>query len=97
MQLGDQLHHQGQSIEGIRSTQENILISLHNIEERLQNPLDGKYVYGIDGIADLFHCSRPTAQRIKSSGVIDKAITQHGRKIIVEAEYALQLLRTHRS
>ena len=46
---------------------------------------------GILGIAKLFGCSLPTANRIKKSGKIDKAITQIGRKIIVDAELALEL------
>ena len=50
-----------------------------------------RYVYGITGIAKLFGCSMPTAHRIKKSGKIDKAITQIGRKIIVDAEMALEL------
>ena len=50
-----------------------------------------KYVYGVRGIAQLFGCSMPTASRIKKSGKIDKAITQIGRKIIVDAELALEL------
>ena len=50
-----------------------------------------KYVYGIPGIVRLFGCSLPTANRIKKSGKIDKAITQIGRKIIVDAELALEL------
>ena len=50
-----------------------------------------KYVYGLKGIADLFGCSIPTANRIKKSGRIDKAIKQIGRKIIVNAELALEL------
>ena len=50
-----------------------------------------KYVYGILGIAKLFGFSLPTANRIKKSGKIDKAITQIGRKIIVDAELALEL------
>ena len=50
-----------------------------------------KYVYGIKGIADLFGCSVPTANKIKRSGKIDKAIIQVGRKIIVDAELALEL------
>lgn len=50
-----------------------------------------KYVYGILGIAQLFDCSLPTANRIKKSKQIDKAITQIGRKIIVDAELALEL------
>ncbi|MCF0203348.1 MAG: DUF3853 family protein [Bacteroidaceae bacterium] len=50
-----------------------------------------KYVYGIDGIAWLFGCSKPTANRIKKSGKIDAAITQIGRKIVVDAEKAIEL------
>ncbi|MHA7110784.1 DUF3853 family protein [Sunxiuqinia elliptica] len=50
-----------------------------------------KYVYGLAGIAKIFGCSIPTANRIKKGGKIDKAITQIGRKIIVDVEMALEL------
>lgn len=50
-----------------------------------------RYVYGIAGIAKLFCCSTRTASKIKSSGKIDKAIQQLGRKIVVNAEMALEL------
>ena len=50
-----------------------------------------RLVYGIKGIADTFGCSIPTANRIKRSGVIDDAITQVGRKIVVDADLALEL------
>ena len=50
-----------------------------------------RYEYGIRGIARIFGCSIPTANRIKKSGRIDAAITQIGRKIIVDAELALKL------
>lgn len=49
------------------------------------------YVYGIAGICEIFSCSKPTAIRIKKSGRIDKAITQVGRKIVIDADLALQL------
>ena len=49
------------------------------------------YVYGLAGIARLFGCSLPTANRIKQSGKINRAITQVGRKIIVDANLALEL------
>ena len=41
--------------------------------------------------ARVFGCSVPTANRIKKSGRIDRAITQIGRKIIVDADMALEL------
>ena len=47
--------------------------------------------YGIEGIAQIFGCSVQTANRIKKSGKINAAITQVGRKIIVDADHALQL------
>ncbi|KXB38509.1 hypothetical protein HMPREF1870_02173 [Bacteroidales bacterium KA00344] len=50
-----------------------------------------QYVYGLAGIARLFGCSLPTANRIKQSGKINRAITQVGRKIIVDADLALEL------
>ncbi len=50
-----------------------------------------RYVYGLAGLARLFGCSLPTANRIKQSGKIDRAITQIGRKIIIDAELALEL------
>ncbi|MBF1446236.1 MULTISPECIES: DUF3853 family protein [Prevotella] len=51
------------------------------------------YEHGIAGIAKIFGCSIPTANRIKKSGVIDSAITQVGRKIVVDSELALSLAK----
>ncbi len=50
-----------------------------------------RLVYGIDGIADLFGVSRTSANAIKKSGVIDRAIKQRGRTIITDADLALEL------
>ena len=50
-----------------------------------------KYVYGRAGIAELFHCSKTTASRIKRDGLIDGAYKQIGRLIVVDAEKALEL------
>lgn len=65
-----------------------------NVEPKVIDTVntDKKYVYGIAGIARLFNCSIPTANRIKKSGRIDKAIKQIGRKIVVDSELALQLV-----
>ena len=76
--------------------EEFIMLSRHASDQTEAQPqpvtdTSKKYVYGIPGIARLFGCSLPTANRIKKSGKIDKAITQIGRKIIVDAELALEL------
>jgi hypothetical protein len=55
-------------------------------------PQEKKYVYGITGIAELFSCSKTTANAIKQSGKIDRAIVQVGRKIAIDAELALSLV-----
>lgn len=52
------------------------------------------YVYGVAGIAKIFGCSVPTASRIKASGVIDGAITQVKRKIIVDVDKAIELAKS---
>lgn len=56
-----------------------------------------KTYYGIEGIAQVFGCSVPTANRIKKSGIIDEAIIQIGRKIIVDGEKALILAKEARA
>lgn len=77
--------------------EEFIFLNRHALQESETKPAqpaagkDKKYVYGIGGIARLFGCSIPTANRIKKSGRIDRAITQIGRKIIVDADMALEL------
>ena len=64
--------------------------SIHT-ETTKETPSEKRYVYGIAGICDIFCCSKATAIRIKKSGVIDKAITQVVRKIVIDADLALQL------
>ena len=48
-------------------------------------------VYGLEGIKTLFDCSTTTAWRIKNSKWIRPAISQVGRKIVVDADLALEL------
>lgn len=50
-----------------------------------------RYVYGLKGLAKLLGCSKTTASRIKTSGKIDKAITQIGALLIIDADLALEL------
>ena len=80
------------------TTEEFLFVNNKNsIDIKYSNPepiqVNKKYVYGINGIATLFGCSKPTANRLKKSKKIDAAITQIGRKIIVDAELALKLVR----
>lgn len=56
-------------------------------------PKEKKLVYGYDGIAGLLKCSRTAVYRLKSSGKIDSAIMQDGRKIIADAEKLLDIMK----
>ena len=57
-------------------------------------PSAGKhYVRGMKELAKALHCSISTAQRIKSSGVIDAAISQNGKVVVIDVERALDILR----
>ena len=68
------------------------------IDESSQSSSTNKktYVYGISGLAAILGCSRPTAQRIKSTGKLDSAISQTGRTIVVDVDKALELIRLDR-
>ena len=61
--------------------------------QKLEKTPEKRIVYGLKGIAEIFGCSTSTAQRIKNNGKIKKAITQVGRKIVVDADLALRLCR----
>ena len=50
-----------------------------------------EYVYGIAGIAQIFRCSKATAQRIKSRGKIADAVSQYGRTIVTNVDRARKL------
>lgn len=54
-------------------------------------PEEDRYVYGLQGLADLFDVSLSSAKRIKASGLLDRAIRQQGRTIVVDARLAMSL------
>ena len=68
-------------------------IQIGENQEIISDKVNRRYVYGIAGLAKLFGCSLPTAQRIKSSGEIDDAISQIGSIIIIDADYALDIIK----
>ena len=72
-----------------------LLINKENVTSKASAEVtpEKHYEYGIKGLAKVFGCSIPTANRIKKSGIIDAAISQIGRKIVVDAELALKLAK----
>ncbi|MGJ7025194.1 DUF3853 family protein [Petrimonas sulfuriphila] len=69
------------------------ILQSERLVQKLEKTPEKRIVYGLKGIAEIFGCSTSTAQRIKNSGKIKKAITQVGRKIVVDADLALRLFR----
>ena len=63
-------------------------------QKQPEAPKEKRFVYGISGLALLFNCSKSTAINIKKSGMIDRAIKQYQRTIIVDAELALELFKS---
>lgn len=65
-------------------------------ETNINNELKiDKYAYGIKGLAELLGKSKRYAQKLKSLGIFDEAITQRGRTIIVNKEKAIELFKKH--
>ncbi len=52
---------------------------------------EGKYEYGLKGLAKLLGCSVSKASEIKSSCILNNAIIQRGNIIIINKEKALKL------
>lgn len=66
------------------------------IEQTVQNKLqvgkeENEIVEGLAGLAKILGVSITTAQKIKNSGILDKAIGQVGRKILIDKKKAIEL------
>lgn len=68
-----------------------------NHEQAEMPPIPVKrYVYGLKGICDLFGCAHSTAQHLKNK-VITEAVSQYGRKIVVDVDLALKLFQDYKA
>lgn len=76
----------------IGNGQQNPVLPLQTASKSIEQ----KYIYGLKGIAKLFGCSISSARRLKKSGKINDAIIQDGRKIIVDVDKALYLVKNHK-
>lgn len=57
-----------------------------------------KYEYGLKGLAKILGCSRSTASRVKSSGILNDAIYQNKKNgnIVIDKEKALRLYKENK-
>ena len=72
----------GQLIELLNTEKKPETVTISENSKRL--------VYGLRGIKNLFNVSHATAQRYKDT-IIKDAVSQNGRKIIVDVDKALEL------
>ncbi|MGI6224120.1 MAG: DUF3853 family protein [Prevotella sp.] len=78
--------------EQYKTLTEGIMLNVFN---SLQGqPPSHQLIYGIDGLAKFLGTSKSTAQRIKKSGIINEAIAQRGRTIVIDGDKAIELLKT---
>lgn len=70
---------------------DSITLSREEYQDLLRKANGPRYVYGIDGLCEIFGCSRSTAKRLKAGGSINKAIRQQGRTFVTNVDLALQL------
>jgi hypothetical protein len=78
----------GQFMELLNTGKQNEPVRIQESEKR--------YVYGLRGIRQLFNVSHATAQRYKDT-IIKDAVLQQGRKIIIDADKAMELFNNWRA
>ena len=78
----------GQFMELLNTGKQNEPVAVQESEKR--------YIYGLRGIRQLFNVSHATAQRYKDT-IIKDAVLQQGRKIIVDADKAMELFNNWRA
>jgi len=78
----------GQFMELLNTGKQNEPVRIQESEKR--------YIYGLRGIRQLFNVSHATAQRYKDT-IIKDAVLQQGRKIIVDADKAMELFNNWRA
>ncbi len=64
-----------------------------SLKEKVIHIEEKKYAYGLSGLARILGCSRTRASEIKQSGILDDAISQNGRKIVIDVDLAIKLFK----
>lgn len=82
--------------EFIEALKEGLGLAIRQDDNSCNNVRVSKhYVYGLAGLEQLLGVSHSTAQRIKSSGVLDPATSQTGRILVFDADLVIDLLKVN--
>ena len=80
------------TLQDLRDVLLDVISELESQKMTMEQPTYHRNLaYGMAGIAKTFGCSPASAQRIKSSGAIDGAISQIGDLIVMDIDKALEL------
>lgn len=67
-------------------------LTVEEFLEIIKNPnSENRHEYGLKGLAKVLGCSVSKASEIKSSGMLDEAIIQKGKIIIIDKQKVLEL------
>ena len=77
------------SLDDLKAVVKEVLLEVNELSPKGQN--EKKYIHGLDGLATFLKCSRVSAQRYKSSGLIP--YSQTGRKIVFEEAEVLKAMQ----
>ena len=85
------------TIGDLKEMIEEIFAPASDIPEDPQQPVKKHLVYGLAGLAKLLGVCKSTASKIKQSGLLDPAISQHKKVIVIDADLALELMKARKN
>lgn len=84
------------TIGDLKELIEEIFTPMGDFAEDRPTEVKKHLVYGLAGLAQLLGVCKATASAIKSSGILDPAISQHGKVIVIDADLALELMKVNK-
>lgn len=85
------------TIGDLKEMIEEMLTPMGDIPEEPQKDVKKHLVYGLAGLAKLLGVCKSTASKIKQSGILDPAISQHKKVIVIDADLALELMKARKN
>jgi hypothetical protein len=85
------------TIGDLKEMIEEMLTPMSDIPEEPQKDVKKHLVYGLAGLAKLLGVCKSTASKIKQSGLLDPAISQHKKVIVIDADLALELMKARKN
>jgi hypothetical protein len=85
------------TIGDLKEMIEEMFTPMSDIPEDPHEDVKKHLVYGLAGLAKLLGVCKSTASKIKQSGILDPAISQHKKVIVIDADLALELMKARKN